>query len=122
MDIEQRLKETSDDCLKSFKAWNDNKKSADNREALQDAIHELRKVASRMEIELAISERNENAQKPIPIPPHRDAKKKGSHEENSGGNGGNGNGDNAPQKKGGRKPRKASGGGGAKNQDDQGNS
>lgn len=80
--IETRLKETSDTCLKTFKAWNDNKKSADNREQLQDAIHELRKVASRLEIELAISERDQNAQKPLPIPPHRDARKKSSDKDN----------------------------------------
>jgi hypothetical protein len=74
--IEERLRETSEKCFNCYETWQQNKKSSDAREALQEAIHELRKVASRLEIELAISERDEMAQKPIPIPPHRDAKRR----------------------------------------------
>lgn len=73
-EIENRLRETSDNCFKSYESWRKDQKNGQAREALQDTIHELRKVASRLEIELAVSERNEMAQKPIPIPPHRDAK------------------------------------------------
>lgn len=73
-EIENRLRETSDNCFKSYELWRKDQKNGQVRESLQDAIHELRKVASRLEIELAVSERNEMAQKPIPIPPHRDAK------------------------------------------------
>ncbi|MBP7721836.1 MAG: hypothetical protein KA155_04800 [Alphaproteobacteria bacterium] len=73
-EIEKRLRETSENCFKSYEAWRKEQKNGPVRESLQDAIHELRKVASRLEIELAVSERNEMAQKPIPIPPHRDAK------------------------------------------------
>ncbi len=73
-EIEKRLRETSDHCFASYESWRKEQKSSTARESLQDAIHELRKVASRLEIELAVSERNEMAQKPIPIPPHRDAK------------------------------------------------
>jgi hypothetical protein len=55
-----------------------------------EAVHELRKVAARLEIEMAISERNEVASKPIPIPSHRANKKKdGSHQANKGSSGGN---------------------------------
>lgn len=75
-EIEKRLRESSDICFSSFVAWHKNKKDGAARESLQDAIHELRKVASRLEIELAISERDEMAQKRIPIPPHRDAKRR----------------------------------------------
>jgi len=73
-EIEQRLRESADHCFTSYAAWRANEQEASTREALQDAVHELRKVASRVEIELAISERKEMAQKPIPIPPHRDAR------------------------------------------------
>lgn len=80
-DIKQRLEETSENCLKGFAGWCANKKDAAAREVLQNAIHELRKVASRLEIELAISERDEMAQKAIPIPPHRASRgKKGQSE------------------------------------------
>lgn len=78
-DIKDRLTETSQSCIKSFEAWSANKKDKEAREALQEAIHELRKVSSRLEIELAISERNEMSSKPIPIPTHRDAQKREAH-------------------------------------------
>jgi hypothetical protein len=41
------------------------------QEALQVAIHELRKVASRLEIDVAVSERDQMAARHIPIPSHR---------------------------------------------------
>jgi hypothetical protein len=73
-EVEQRLRESADLCFKNYEAWRKNEKDNAVRAALQDAVHELRKIASRIEIELAVSERNEMAQKPIPIPPHRDAR------------------------------------------------
>lgn len=71
IEIKQRLVESSEACVKAFDKWSGDQKSSDSRETLQEAIHELRKVASRLEIELAISERDQNAAKPLPIPPHR---------------------------------------------------
>ncbi|MCC6598123.1 MAG: hypothetical protein IT559_04990 [Alphaproteobacteria bacterium] len=82
-EIEQRLRESADHCFKCYEAWRKNEKDAPIREALQDAVHELRKVASRVEIELAVSERKEMAQRPIAIPPHRDAR--GRHQTPPGG-------------------------------------
>ncbi len=76
-DIKERLQTTSAECLKCYEAWDGNDKDIKARGALQDAIHELRKVASRLEITLAISERDQLTQKPLPIPPHRDALKRG---------------------------------------------
>ncbi|MGQ0528143.1 MAG: hypothetical protein ACT4OY_08990 [Alphaproteobacteria bacterium] len=78
-EIETRLRETSDECLKNFVAWKADQKNATAREGLHDAIHELRKVASRLEIELAISERDQQGLKPMAIPPHRDSQNR-SHE------------------------------------------
>lgn len=70
-DIEQRLKEATEKCLETHAAWNKDQKNSNLRESLMDAVHELRKVAARLEIEIAVSERDEMAAKPIPIPPHR---------------------------------------------------
>lgn len=99
-DIEERLKDKSEECLKCYQAWAKDDKDIKVREALQDAIHELRKVASRLEIELAMSERDQMAQKPLPIPSHRNSQNRN----NKGDNGnsdqdqdhGNGNG-NGPE-------------------------
>jgi hypothetical protein len=76
-EIEKRLREGSENCYNCYEAWKKAQKDSKAREALQEAIHELRKIASRLEIELAISERDEMAQRPIPIPPHRDAQRRG---------------------------------------------
>jgi len=73
-DVDKRLKETSEACIKALDAWSKDRKDKPNRSALQESVHELRKVASRLEIEMAISERDEMTQKPIPIPSHRDSK------------------------------------------------
>lgn len=73
--IEERLHDTSKTCFDCYEVWSKDKKNPDARSKLHEAIHELRKVASRLEIELAANERSE-AQKPIPIPPHRDAKRR----------------------------------------------
>ena len=105
-DIENRLKKATEDCLKSYAEWSKDKKEGKFREGLMEAVHELRKVAARLEIDMAISERNEMASKPIPIPAHRSNKRK--QEDNADDNRGN---SDKPQ---GRKPprRKAGGGGG----------
>lgn len=81
-DIEQRLKDATDVCLKCHAEWDKNKKDGKTREGLMEAVHELRKVAARLEIEIAISERDEMASKPIPIPAHRSNKRRQS--ENNG--------------------------------------
>ena len=129
-EIKERLKTTSEVCLKCYEAWDGNDKDGKAREALQEAIHELRKVASRLEIDLAISERDQMAQKPIPIPPHRDSrggKNRGGggrggnddYDDNSGNNGNSGNNHNnnnsgpkveIQKKPRGRTPKKSSGG------------
>lgn len=94
-DIKQRLQETADKCLKSYAVWDEKKSDSESRENLQESIHDLRKVASRLEIEIAISERKNASGKPIPIPPHRSqSKAKGAiesilpeHTDTSGDNG-----------------------------------
>lgn len=107
-DIDKRLNETSAACAKALESWSKDKKDKKAREELQESVHELRKVASRLEIELAISERDEMSQKPIPIPAHRDSNR-GNKNDNRGNRapkegGGNNNRGKKPA------PKKASGG------------
>lgn len=70
-EIEQRLKDTAEATILAYEVWGKSKKNAEARERLQEAVHELRKVAARLEIEVAVSERDEMTQRPIPVPPHR---------------------------------------------------
>ena len=72
-DIKTRLQDSAAECLKSYEVWSESKKDSSARENLHAAVHELRKVASRLEIELAVSDRDQNTQKKIPIPTHRDS-------------------------------------------------
>lgn len=74
-----RLKEATAKCLSSLEAWNKNLKDVDARETLQDAVHELRKVASRLEIDIAMNDRKVTNAKPIPIPEHKSKVEKKSH-------------------------------------------
>lgn len=73
-DIQQRLTETGAACLSAFEAWSKDKKNETAKESLDEAVHELRKVAARIEIEMAVSERDPKNSKRIPIPEHRDAR------------------------------------------------
>jgi len=124
-EIKERLKTTSEVCQKCYEAWDGNDKDSKAREALQEAIHELRKVASRLEIDLAISERDQMTQKPLPIPSHRDSRGgkrggQGGHQDfddNAGNSNNNNNNNNSGPKveiqkkpRSSRTPRKSSGG------------
>ena len=113
-DIEKRLKEATDICLSTHSEWSKNKKDSKTRESLMEAVHELRKVAARLEIEIAISERDEMASKPIPIPPHRSSKRKAQGSDGGDDNRGNqdfGDQDGRPARGGGGsgKPRRKTG-------------
>lgn len=122
-EIEKRLRDTSDNCFTAYETWQKDKKNGDAREALQETIHEMRKVTSRLEIEIAISEREQMSQKPIPIPPHRASGKRGGNndqgamefDDNQGskgsrGKGGSGQGGRKRRPSGGSGPKKAASG------------
>ena len=135
-EIDNRLKEATANCMTCHDAWSKNQKDTAARDALMDAIHELRKVAARLEIEVAVSERDEMASKPIPIPSHRASRRKGGQQggddfkgnqkdgndnagnrgDDSGNGNGHGNGGNGGGQKGGpvvsrsRRPRRKAGG------------
>lgn len=85
-DIKQRLHDTSESCYNCYEAWSKNEKDSEARQNLQEAIHELRKVASRLEIELAVSESKQSTQKPISIPPHRDSRRRSKDDNDDKGN------------------------------------
>ena len=70
-ETQQRLKDAAAACIKAYEIWGASKKNAEAREQLQEAVHELRKVAARLEIEMASSERDEMTQRPLSVPPHR---------------------------------------------------
>jgi len=74
-EIEKRLRESTDACIKSFENWVKQSKNLESREELMEAMHEVRKVVSRVEIEIAISERDRLGSRPLPIPPHRSSRK-----------------------------------------------
>lgn len=76
-DINARLRQTADDCIKAYDAWSKSKKNAEARSTLQESLHELRKVSARLEIEMASSERDEMTQRQIPIPSHRSSRPRG---------------------------------------------
>ena len=47
-EIEKRLREGSENCFNHYEAWKTNQKDSKARESLQESIHELRKIASRL--------------------------------------------------------------------------
>jgi transposase-like protein len=73
-EIEARLRSTSSACVEAYRAWR-RPAAEDTRRGLADAVHELRKVVARIEIELAASRRDEHALQPIPLPLHRAAQR-----------------------------------------------
>ena len=103
-EIEQRLRDVSEACVKAYLNWQSKKRDPESREMLQDAIHEIRKVSARLEIEIAVSERDEMASRPIPIPPHRATRKGSQGEDDEGDNAGNFSGEQQPPSSGPRQP------------------
>lgn len=75
-EIGTRLKETSESCMQAYEGWSGAKKNFEAREKLQESMHELRKVVARLEIEIAVSDREDMSQRPIPIPPHRSSNRR----------------------------------------------
>lgn len=67
----ERLQETAAKCLSSLDSWNKDLKDVTARESLLEAVHELRKVTSRLEIDIAMNDRKVVNAKPLPIPEHK---------------------------------------------------
>lgn len=79
-EIEKRLRESTDAFIKSFENWVAKSKNHESRETLMEAMHEVRKVVSRVEIEIAISERDRLGSRPIPIPSHRSQRRSNAND------------------------------------------
>ena len=82
-EIQQRLSETSQATIEAYVKWHEARNNSEAREVLADAVHELRKVASRLEIEMAVSERDEQSKRRIPIPHHRSKKNADNNKDNA---------------------------------------
>ena len=67
----QRLQEAAAKCLSTLDTWNKDLSNNDAREALLETVHELRKVTSRLEIDIAMNDRKALNAKPIPVPEHK---------------------------------------------------
>jgi len=75
-EIQDRLTKATAECLSCYGEWDKDRKDDEARKTLMEAVHELRKVSARLEIEMAVSERDQRKNKPLPIPPHRSSNKK----------------------------------------------
>ncbi len=84
-EIGQRLRDSADACVSAYEAWAEAKSDVEIRERLQEAVHELRKISARLEIEMAISEREQITQRPIPVPPHRASRRREQGHDDEGG-------------------------------------
>lgn len=73
-ETEGRLRETAKTCLLTYRGWKQTPGET-SIQALSDAVHELRKVLARIEIDMSASRREEQAIRPIPIPAHRAARR-----------------------------------------------
>ena len=65
---DQRMDAAAKSCAELYRAWKANG-GEEGMQALADALHEMRKVMARMEIEMSASRREE--QRPVPIPAYR---------------------------------------------------
>lgn len=68
--VEARLRDTARSCLVAYRGWRTQPGEA-SVQTLSDAMHELRKALARIEIDMSATRRDEQAQRPIPIPSHR---------------------------------------------------
>ncbi|MEI6986679.1 MAG: hypothetical protein WCK65_11165 [Rhodospirillaceae bacterium] len=71
--VEARLRETARGCLVAYRGWRLASGEASIL-SLNDAVHNLRKVLARIEIDMSANRRDEPSLRPIPIPQHRAAR------------------------------------------------
>ena len=73
-EVEARLRETARGCLAAYRTWRQ-QPGQSSIQSLSDAVHDLRKVLARIEIDMSASRRDEQVARPIPIPAHRAARR-----------------------------------------------
>ncbi len=91
----KRLSDATQRCITNYETWQVRPKDVPLRQQLEEAVHELRKVTARIEIEIAVSDRSDKSQKPIPIPAHRSSQPKGGDNRSNNNDGYNGEQDSA---------------------------
>jgi hypothetical protein len=72
---EARLRETARGCLVAYRGWRLTPGET-SIQTLNDAVHDLRKVLARIEIDMSATRRDEQCLRPIPVPPHRAARRR----------------------------------------------
>lgn len=76
--LADRLQETAAMALSRLETWKKDLKDEPATEKLLEAVHELRKVCSRIEIDIALNDRIRTNAKRIPIPEHKSKMEKRS--------------------------------------------
>ena len=72
--VEARLRDTARSCLVAYRGWR-TQPNETTIQSLSDTMHDLRKALARIEIDISATRRDEQAQRPIPIPAHRAARR-----------------------------------------------
>lgn len=75
-EVSKRLQDTVDKCIKSYTAWQADKKDVSARESLNETLHELRRATAALEIDMIREERMSGTVRPINTPSHRSSVRK----------------------------------------------
>lgn len=108
-EVSKRLQDTVDKCIKSYTAWQADKKDVSARESLNECLHELRRATAALEIDMIREERMSGTVRPINTPSHRSSVRKdddfgnsnddiGNRDDGNGNGGGNGGGERGPRR------------------------
>lgn len=112
-EVTKRLHDNAEKCIKSYEAWQADKKDVSARESLNESLHELRRATAALEIDMIREERMSGTARPMPTPGHRSARKQDDDFGNAnddignrggdegGGNGGGGGEQRGPRRHGG---------------------
>lgn len=115
-EVGKRLHEAAEKCIKSYEAWQADKKNLPARESLNETLHELRRATAALEIDMIREERLSGSARPMPTPGHRAMRGRGDEDEGGNANDDIGNrgggGDEGGSSSGGheRGPRRSGGG------------
>ncbi len=97
-EVSKRLQDAVERCIKSYTAWQTDKKDGSARESLNECLHELRRATAALEIDMIREERISGGVRPIHTPGHRSSMRKeedfGNTNDDIGNRGDEGNGGN----------------------------
>lgn len=74
-EIGKRLHDAAEKCIKSYEAWQQDKKNQGARESLNETLHDLRRATAALEIDMIREERLSGTARPMPTPVHRSMRK-----------------------------------------------